>query len=125
MLTYGLCISGLEPMQSQIGSAIGMWRTLPNAKPRLEVPLKVGRKGFASEGVNVIPGIDRHGTSVLHYSSGHGSIDMDSSRVEAQTLEELTRCVDEIAVSLFPDQYAQAWAAGALDELPCYCVRPG
>ena len=125
---YGLCILGLEPMQSQIGSVIGMWRTLPNAKPRLEVPLKVGRKGFASdgaaEGANVIPGIDRHGTSVLHCSSGHGFIGMDPSRVEVQALEELARCVDETAASLFPDKYAQARADGALDELPRYCVRP-
>lgn len=125
---YGLCIPGLEPVQSQVGSVIGMWRTLPNAKPRLEVPLKVGRKGFASdsaaEGANVIPGVDRHGASVLHCSSGHGFIGMDPSRVEVEALEELACCVDETAASLFPDKYAQARADGALDELPRYCVRP-
>lgn len=125
---YGLHIPGLEPMQSQVGAVIGMWRTLPNTKPRLEVPLKVGRKGFASdgaaEGANVIPGIDHHGTPVLHCSSGHGFIGMNPSRVEVRALEELVRCVDETVASLFPDKYAQARAAGALDELPRYCVRP-
>lgn len=92
---YGLGISGLDPMQSQIGSVVGMWRTLPNARPRLEVPLKVGREGFASdgaaEGAKVIPGIDRHGMSVLHCSSGNGFIGMDSSRVEVRALEGALR----------------------------------
>ncbi len=44
--------------------------------------------------------------------SGHGFLGMDPSNVDAT------------AIDLFPDKYAQARAAGALDALPCYCVRP-
>ena len=125
---YGDRINGIKDLQRQVGTVMGMWITLPNCPPRLEVPLKVTRSGFGSdsvaEGANVIPGIGRDGRHVIHCSSGHGFLGLDPSRAESAATRDLVRCVGETAASLFPAKYKQAKTEGVLDERPQYCVRP-
>ena len=110
-----------------IGAIISMWRTLPNIKPRLEVPLKIGHRGFAGDGAaeatNAIPGIVRHSTPTLHYSSCHGFTGTDRSQVEVQALEELWTASTKPRPTCFRMNTPQARAICILAKLPRYCRR--
>jgi glycine/D-amino acid oxidase-like deaminating enzyme len=113
------CVASLRP----IGSMAGMWLVLPNSEPRLTVPLKVGRRAFAStaaaEGANVIPGRDEQGRPVLFCSAGHGFVGLHPGGVERADLVELSRCIEDTARELFPDK-----VAATAPRPPSYCVRP-
>ncbi len=112
----------------QLKPMIGMWLTLPDTSPELDVPIKVTRSGFAaagsSEGANVIAGLDHAGKKVIHISSGHGFIGSDASDLDPRALAELGRAVEETAQSLFPSKYAAAVDAKLVTEVQRFCIRP-
>ncbi|MCR8645164.1 FAD-dependent oxidoreductase [Paenibacillus sp. N1-5-1-14] len=115
--------------QGQLGAMIGCWVTLPNdSQAELSFPIKVARAGYASQeaaaGANIIPGVDRHGNSVIHISSGHGFLGLDSSNIHEAYLQDLSRAVHETARSLFPALYRKAEESGVFQSPIRYCIRP-
>lgn len=112
----------------KIAPVIGMWVTLPDNSPRLDVPLKVAREGYAcagaAEGANVIAGTDAKGRDVIHVSSGHGYIGIGGKRRDADALADLARAAHETARDLFPSKYSLAREIGMIPEADRYCIRP-
>jgi D-amino-acid dehydrogenase len=112
----------------QIKPMLGMWLTLPDTSPELDLPIKVTRSGFAAagsaEGANVIAGVDQAGRKVIHISSGHGFIGTDKHELDTVALAELGRAVEETAQGLFPSKYAEALESKRLTEVQRFCIRP-
>jgi D-amino-acid dehydrogenase len=111
----------------KIAGMVGMWLTIPNDPPRMEVPLKISRSGFgapgAAEGANAIPGKTPEGQDVLHLSSGHGYVGVQRKPLSAQALEELARAVEQTAAVYFKDKY-EALSPNDLQRPYRYCIRP-
>lgn len=120
-------LRGLQS-ENKIASVVGMWLRLPNLDPRLDVSLKISRRGYAAdgaaEGANVIVGADECGRSVIHVSSGHGYIGENPNNISAAHIHDLYRTVDETAKRYFPNQYKEAEATGMLQAGVKRCVRP-
>ncbi|BBL77367.1 NAD(P)/FAD-dependent oxidoreductase [Methylomagnum ishizawai] len=123
----GGLLRGLDS-HNQIKPMVGMWLTLPDVGPQLDLPLKVTRRGFAAtssaEGANVIPGVDRLGRRVVHVSSGHGLVGSGEDKAHLTGLEDMARAVEETAQGLFPTKYRQALAARDFPGAHRYCIRP-
>jgi glycine/D-amino acid oxidase-like deaminating enzyme len=111
----------------RLAGVVGMWVTIPNAEPRLELPLKIGRSGYASagaaEGANaIVRSCD--GEELIDLSSGHGYVGVGFTRLRREYLDDLARAVDETACRCFPSKWRLAAERGLLDEERRYCVRP-
>jgi D-amino-acid dehydrogenase len=111
-----------------VAPVIGMWLTLLDHPPYLDLPLKISRSGFASsgaaEGANVIAGTDCDGRRVIHLSSGHGYIGIHNRDPDRALLAELGKAVLETAAQYFPSKFERTRAAGGLPEDMTYCIRP-
>lgn len=120
-------LRGLQS-ENKIASVVGMWLRLPNLDPRLDVSLKISRRGYAAdgaaEGANVIAGTDEYGRSVIHVSSGHGYVGENPNNISPAHLHDLYRTVDETAKRYFPNHYKEAQARGMLQGGAKRCVRP-
>lgn len=112
----------------QLGAMIGMWLTLPCLEHTLTYPIKVGRRGYASDestpGANLIPGTAPGGQPVVYVSAGHGYLGMDPHHISEQHIKGLERAVHETCKDILPDCYQAAVASGLTDLPPRYCVRP-
>lgn len=120
-------LRGLQ-CENKIASVIGMWLRLPNLEPKLNASLKITRSGYAAdsaaEGANVIVGVDEHGNSIIHVSSGHGYVGENPNNISAAHIDDLFRVVEETAQRYLPSYYAAAQKSGLLRESIKYCVRP-
>ncbi|MGD1878989.1 MAG: NAD(P)/FAD-dependent oxidoreductase [Kiloniellaceae bacterium] len=114
--------------EGRVAPMIGMWLTLADEPPYLDLPLKISRAGYASqgaaEGANVIAGRDDQGRRVVYISSGHGYIGIDNRDPSLAMLADLGRAVEETAAQYFPAQFRRAEAAGELAQRTKYCIRP-
>ncbi|NGO45821.1 NAD(P)/FAD-dependent oxidoreductase [Streptomyces ureilyticus] len=115
-------------LASRIARVAGVWLTLPNVSPRLDWPLKVTRRGFASpgavEGVNVVPGIDAAGRPVIRLGAGYGHLGTSQEPPSTGQLLLLSRALHETAGQLLPDAYAEAGVSPDAPTPPRFCVRP-
>ena len=114
--------------EGQIAPVVGCWLTLRAEGCPLEKPLKLSRTGYAAEGAadqaNIIPGKDSEGNPVIHVSTGHGYVGLDSSEVSETHLAELSKIVHETAAVLFPSEYEEQQKEGSLPKVERYCARP-
>lgn len=126
---YGNRILSGFRSENKIAGVAGMWLTMPdNTEMKLDRPLKICRKGFAAngaaEGANIIGGTDAHGNPIIHVSSGHGFINVDSAKLDDEQLHELFPVVHETAQQYFPKQYSRARELEGFATQIRYCVRP-
>lgn len=112
----------------RIARVAGVWLTLPNVSPRLEWPLKVARRGFASpgavEGINIVPGTDATGGPVIRLGAGYGHLGISQEPPNSEQLFPLSRALHETARQLLPAQYSEAGVSPDDPTPPRFCVRP-
>jgi glycine/D-amino acid oxidase-like deaminating enzyme len=115
-------------LADRLARVAGVWLTLPNVSPRLDWPLKVTRRGFASpgavEGMNVIPGMDAAGRPVVRLGAGYGHLGTTEESPSTKQLLPLSRALHETARQLLPEAYAEAGVSPDAPTRPRFCVRP-
>ncbi len=125
---YGNILLTGTDSENMIASVLGMWLQLPNIEPKLDVSLKISRRGYASDsaaqGANIIVGTDSEGKPIINVSSGHGYLGENPHNISTEHLNNLFRVVEETAQYYFPKSYQVAKEKGIIESSLRYCVRP-
>ncbi len=125
---YGNALLTGTDSENMIASVLGMWLQLPNLEPKLDVSLKISRRGYASDsaaqGANIIVGTDLDGQPIINISSGHGYLGHNPHNISTEHLNNLFQVVEETAKFYFPKCYEVAKKKGLIESSLRYCIRP-
>lgn len=125
---YGNALLTGTDSENMIASVLGMWLQLPNLEPKLDVSLKISRRGYASDsaaqGANIIIGTNSDGQPIINVSSGHGYLGHNPHNISTEHLNNLFQVVEETAKFYFPKCYKIAKEKGLIESSLRYCIRP-
>ena len=110
-------------LKQTLSGIFGVWiRVLLRAQEHNRPPVKIVQTdpGF----VNVIPGKDEQGQSILRIGGGFEYLGYDFKRMKTAQKELLFAKLEKIAAIFFPKEYAFSLASGYLQKHKRYCIRP-
>ncbi|KAJ5259401.1 hypothetical protein N7478_012382 [Penicillium angulare] len=110
-----------------VHGVLGVWLQIPNLGPAIKNSIKIHRRGFLVEDINVTVSKDgKTGEDILILGGGYGYVGLDYPSPDSSEFQALFEELEEVANIYFPEAYRRAKKQGTLwpEGERKFCIRP-
>ncbi|KAF3480034.1 uncharacterized protein GIQ15_07010 [Arthroderma uncinatum] len=130
VISTGVTRNGLldgTASENLMHGVLGVWLQIPNLDPMLRNSIKIHRRGYLVEDINVTVSRDvKTGEEILILGGGYGYVGLDYPAPESPEMQALFKELEEVAHIYFPAGYRRAKERGTLwpNGERKFCIRP-